>query len=176
MELVEGFSEFVVARGAALSRSAYLLTGDHQLAEDLVQAALARAAPHWHRIATGNPEAYVRRVMLNERTSWWRRRRYAVEVPISAEVLAVVDAAHAEDHTDLLVRRAALISALAQLPARQRAVIVLRFYEDLTEAQAAEAMGCSIGTVKSQTNAALAKLRALAPTELSDQPSTEVTA
>ncbi len=60
----EGFGEFVIARGPALSRSAYLLTGDHQLAEDLLQAALARAAPHWHRIATGNPEAYVRRVML----------------------------------------------------------------------------------------------------------------
>ncbi len=90
-------------------------------------------------------------------------------------MLAVVEAASSRDHTDDLVRRAALNAALAQLPARQRAVIVLSFYEDLTEAQAAEALGCSVGTIKSQTHAALAKLRALAPTELSDRPSTEVT-
>ena len=172
MERAEGFSEFVIARGPALSRSAYLLTGDHQLAEDLVQTALARAATHWHRISGGNPEAYIRRVMLNERTSWWRRRRYAVEVPTPADVLAAYDGGTVPDHTDLVLRRAAMNAALSRLPARQRAVIVLRFYEDLTEAQAAEALGCSVGTVKSQTNAALAKLRALAPAELSDHPST----
>src|SRR5690242_20776697 len=73
----EGFAEFVLARGHALSRMAYLLTGDHQLAEDLLQQALTRTAAHWRRvIAGGNPEGYVRRVMLNERTSWWRRRRF----------------------------------------------------------------------------------------------------
>ena len=74
----DGFREFAAARGPALSRSAYLLTGDHQLAEDLLQTALTRCVAHWDRIADGNPEAYVRRAMINLRTSWWRKRRYAI--------------------------------------------------------------------------------------------------
>jgi RNA polymerase sigma-70 factor (sigma-E family) len=167
MDRYEGFREFVTARGRALSRSAYLLTGDHQLAEDLLQTALARTAAHWPRVAEGDPEAYVRRAMTNLRTSWWRRRRYAVEVPTSAEAMptrAVVDGA------ETVVRRMALTTALTRLTARQRALIVLRFFDDLTEAQTAEALGCSVGTVKSQTHRALAHLRELAPTLLADEP------
>lgn len=158
----EGFREFAAARGPALSRSAYLLTGDHQLAEDLLQAALTRCVAHWDRIADGNPEAYVRRAMINLRTSWWRKRRYAIEVPITDD-RAVADGA------DDVVRRLTMLAALARLPARQRAVIVLRYYEDRTEADIARLLGCSVGTVKSQASAALASLRRFAPDLLADR-------
>ncbi|GLI01868.1 SigE family RNA polymerase sigma factor [Phytohabitans aurantiacus] len=170
MERYEGLHEFVLTRGPALSRTAYLLTGDHQLAEDLLQQALAKTATHWRRVLSGgNPEGYVRRVMVNERTSWWRRRRY-VEVagPAADEVLAAGPARGTGDEAEAAVRRISLRRALAALPARQRAVIVLRFFEDLTEAQAADAMGTSVGTVKSQTHAALQRLRELAPDLLAD--------
>ena len=169
MDRYDGFREFVVARRSALSRTAYLLTGDHAVAEDLLQASLVRIAAHWHRIGGGDPEAYLRRVMVNERTSRWRRRRYAVEVPTTTESLAALATTSGPDTADAVIRRATLAAALAQLPPRQRAVIVLRFFEDLSEAQAADVLGCAIGTVKSQTHLALAKLRALAPTLLSDQ-------
>jgi len=163
----EGFREFVLARGPALSRTAYLLTGDHQLAEDLLQQALTRTAVHWPRVfAGGNPEGYVRRAMVNERTSWWRRRRYT---EVGAGALAAPGAAAVADAADSVVRRIALARALAQLPVRQRAVLVLRFFEDLTEAQTAEVLGCSVGTVKSQAHDALARLRALAPDMLSEE-------
>jgi len=159
----QGFREFVTARGTALSRTAYLLTGDHQLAQDLLQQALARTAVHWPRVlAGGNPEGYVRRVMVNERTSWWRRRRYT-EVPGDPPSPAV------EDQADSAVRRIAIARALRALPPRQRAVLVLRFFEDLTEAQAADALGCSVGTVKSQTHDAIARLRRLAPQLLAEE-------
>jgi RNA polymerase sigma-70 factor (sigma-E family) len=158
----DGFREFAAARGPALSRSAYLLTGDHQLAEDLLQAALTRCVAHWDRIADGNPEAYVRRSMINLRTSWWRKRRYAIEVPLSDD-RAVADGA------DEVVRRLTMLDALARLPARQRAVIVLRYYEDRTEADTARLLGCSVGTVKSQASAALSRLREYAPDLLADR-------
>jgi RNA polymerase sigma-70 factor (sigma-E family) len=157
----DGFREFAAARGPALSRSAYLLTGDHQLAEDLLQAALTRCVAHWDRIAAGNPEAYVRRAMINERTSWWRKRHYTVEVPIDGD-------RPVSDATDAVVRRMTVLAALGRLPARQRAVIVLRYYEDRTEAETARLLGCTVGTVKSQTSAALAKLREAAPILLAD--------
>jgi RNA polymerase sigma-70 factor (sigma-E family) len=161
------FREFVAARGATLSRSAYLLTGDHHLAEDLVQSALTKCALHWRRIAGGDPEAYVRRAMINERTSWWRRRRHATEVPLTIELH---DRRTPGDLSDHVLRRTALMTALARIPARQRAVIVLRYFDDLTEAATADILGCSVGTVKSQTHAALSALRALAPELLSDIP------
>jgi RNA polymerase sigma-70 factor (sigma-E family) len=175
MDRYEGFREFVLARRSALSRTAYLLTGDHAVAEDLLQASLVRTAEHWHRIAGGDPEAYLRRVMVNERTSRWRGRRYAVEIPTSTESLATLATSAGPgrssdaDTADAVVRRSTLVAALAQLPPRQRAVIVLRFFDDLSEAQTADVLGCAIGTVKSQTHLALARLRALAPTLLSDQ-------
>jgi RNA polymerase sigma-70 factor (sigma-E family) len=173
MDRYDGFREFVLARRSALSRTAYLLTGDHAVAEDLLQAALVRTAEHWHRIVGGDPEAYLRRVMVNERTSRWRRRRYAVEVPTSTDSLAALantaSGTNTADTADAVVRRTALAAALAQLPPRQRAVIVLRFFDDLSEAQTAEVLGCAIGTVKSQAHVALARLRSLAPILLSDQ-------
>ncbi len=171
MDGYEEFRDFVAARGAALSRSAYLLTGDHHLAEDLLQTALTRCAVHWRRVAGGNPEAYVRRSMINERTSWWRRRRYAVEVPMLSSTGDGDGPAAAGDDMEAVVRRRMVLAALARLAPRQRAVIVLRFFEDVSEAGTAEALGCSVGTVKSQTHAALANLRSLAPELLSDTES-----
>ncbi|MDZ5664123.1 SigE family RNA polymerase sigma factor [Nocardioides sp. zg-1308] len=148
-----GFDAFVTARGAALSRTAYLLTGDHHLAQDLVQAALLQAAKHWRRIHT-SPEAYVRRAMYHQNISWWRRRRL-VETPLLSH-----DGAARLADTDL---RLTLDEALARLTAKQRTVLVLRFYEDLTEVETARALGITAGTVKSTTRQALSRLRTLAP-------------
>jgi RNA polymerase sigma-70 factor (sigma-E family) len=143
------FDEFVAARSRALLRTAYLLTHDHALAEDLLQTALTKAWFAWRRI-NGEPEPYVRRILFNTYATWWRRK-WNGEQPTGALPEQAVDESPAEP--------ADLWTAMARLPRRQRAVIVLRYFEDLTEAQAAEALGCSVGTVKSQTSRALAKLR-----------------
>jgi RNA polymerase sigma-70 factor (sigma-E family) len=153
-----GFAEFVRARERGLLRTAYLLTADAQLAEDLLQSALAKTARHWPRIRSGNPEGYVRRAMYTESVSWWRRRHGMREVPI--DDLGGRAAAFGAEDVDL---RFACLAALRKLSARQRAVLVLRFYEDLSQAQIAEILGCSVGTVKSQTHDALARLRTVAP-------------
>ena len=162
MSPYDGFDEFVVARRAPLSRTAYLLTGDHHLAQDLLQVAMFRVAERWRQLRDGTPEAYARRIMVNEITSWRRRRRYH-ERPVDS----VDDNAGSGDLSSSVVRKVVLGRALAQLAPRQRAVLVLRFYEDLTEAAAADVLGCSVGTVKSQTHQALARLRRVAP-ELAD--------
>jgi RNA polymerase sigma-70 factor (sigma-E family) len=156
----QGFNEYVVARTAALSRMAYLLTADHHLAEDLLQVALTRLASRWPEVRHGSPDAYVRRILVNELISW-RRRRTFHEKPADfhAEPPAVAEG----DRTNAVVRRVLVGRALAQLAPRQRAVLVLRYYEDLSEAETAELLGCAIGTVKSQTHHALARLRELAP-------------
>lgn len=161
------FEEFVAGRMAALSRTAYLLVGDHQLAEDLLQVALARLATRWARIREGSPESYVRRVMVNELTSWWRRRRYH-ERPSDS----LPEPTDSDDMASTVVRRIAIGAALARLTAEQRAVLVLRFYEDLSEAETATIVGCAVGTVKSRTHAALVRLRTSAPelVEFSDNP------
>ncbi|WP_343908034.1 SigE family RNA polymerase sigma factor [Nocardioides aquiterrae] len=146
------FEEFVASRGDALWRSAWLLTGDGHLAEDLVQAALAKAWPHFDRTGPGF-EAYVRRVMFTTYAAWWRRRwngeRPTAELPERSAEVADLDG------------RRDLVAALAQLPKGQRAVVVLRWFEDLTEAQAAQTLGVSVGTVKSQSARALRSLRSL---------------
>ncbi|GAA1815876.1 SigE family RNA polymerase sigma factor [Luedemannella flava] len=162
MDPYDGFDEFVVARRAALSRTAYLLTGDHHLAQDLLQVALSRVATHWRRLRDGAPDAYARRIMVNELTSWRRRRRYH-ERPVDV----VDDEPDPGDLSQAVVRRVLVGRAMARLTPKQRAVLVLRFYEDLSEAATAEALGCSLGTVKSQTHQALARIRAVAP-ELAD--------
>lgn len=148
------FHAFVVARTAALSRTAYLLTGDHHLAEDPVQTALFKAAKAWGRIQ-GDPEPYIRRILYTENVSWWRRRRHTRETALGG-----YDAAAAAADDDL---RLSLEHALAQLTVKQRAVLVLRYYEDRTEAQTAELLGIGVGTVKSTTRQALARLRTVAP-------------
>ena len=150
----DAFRAFVIARTPALSRTAYLLTGDAHLAEDLVQTALFKAAKSWHRIQ-GDPEPYVRRILYTQNISWWRRRRFA-ETPLDAH-----EATTAAPETGDRDLRLSLEQALAQLTLKQRTILVLRYFEDLTEAQTAAVLGCAVGTVKSQGSAALAKLRDL---------------
>ncbi|MFE9958562.1 SigE family RNA polymerase sigma factor [Micromonospora sp. NPDC005299] len=153
----ETFHEFVVQRSPALSRTAYLLTGDHQHAEDLLQSALARTYRHWRRIRDGDPEAYVRRVMYHQQVSWWRRRRIAERLDATPVERG------AGDHSEDTALRLSVVAALRRLTARQRAVVVLRYYEDLTEAQVAEVLGCSVGTVKRHGHDAVRRLRVLVP-------------
>lgn len=144
-----GFEEFVAARSHALFRSAFLLTGDHHLAQDLVQVALVGAAKHWERIHR-SPDAYVRRILYNAHLSRFRRRRVA-EVPLG-EADGFVATSDPE-------AKLALDVALSRLTPKQRAVLILRFYEDLTEVQTAAVLGISSGTVKSTTRQALERLR-----------------
>ena len=153
------FEEFVAGRGQALQRFGYTLTGDWGLAEDLLQTALARAYPRWSRIKRDDPEAYVRKIMVNTWSSWWRRR-WRGEVPA-----AQLPEAAGPDEAAGVDSRQALRMALAQLPPRQRAVVVLRYHQDLPEAQVAALLGISVGTVKSQAAKALAALRAQAALE-----------
>jgi len=149
----EGFHEFVSSRSPALLRTAYLLLGDWELAEDLVQTALAKAYRHWGRvIGAGSPEAYVRKIMVNERRSWWRRHR-------GREVVGAVPERAGPDESAALAERDAVWRAVLELPPRTRAVLVLRFWEDLSEAETAETLGCSIGTVKSTTSRGLRRLQ-----------------
>jgi RNA polymerase sigma-70 factor (sigma-E family) len=148
------FEEFVAGRGQALQRFGYALTGDWALAEDLLQTALAKAYPRWSRVLRDDPEAYVRKIMLNTWSSWWRRR-WRGELP----TLLLPEVAAPDRFADVDSRQA-LRAALAQLPPGQRAVVVLRYHQDLSEAQVAELLGISAGTVKSQAARALASLRA----------------
>ena len=150
------FDDFVATRSTRLLRTAYLLTHDRALAEDLVQTSLAKAWFAWGRI-DGRPDAYVRRVMVNTYSSWWRRRWNGEEATAEVPERGVgakgrTEDGRVDDRTDLW-------RALARLPKRQRAVVVLRFYEDLSEIETAEILQCSVGTVKSQASRALAKLR-----------------
>lgn len=146
------FEEFVASRGRDLWRTAWLLTGDAHKAEDLVQTALMKCWRRWSSISNdGAVEAYVRRTMVTTYTDWWRRR-WNGERPTER----LPERVHQDADTGL---RHDTLAALAALPRGQRAVLVLRFYEDLTEAQTAEALGISVGTVKSQTSRALSALR-----------------
>lgn len=157
------FEAYVHARSGALSRIAFLLTGDRHLAEDLVQQALLRVAGRWRQVAAGgDPDAYVRRVLYTQHVSWWRRARRVPEVRLEWLPESAVP-----DHSGDVVLTVAVRRALNRLAPKQRAVLVLRYFEDLTEAEAAEVLGCRVGTVKSQVRDALARLRTLAP-ELSE--------
>lgn len=155
----DGFREFVAVRSRTLLRIAWLLTGDWHTAQDLVQTSLLKTWPRWNGLSRRDePELYVRRVMINTYASWWRRR-WNSEVPTGV----LTDQPGPTDAYADADLRAALLPALAQLPRRQRATIVLRYFDDLTEAQTADVLGCSVGTVKSQASKALASLR-LSPT------------
>lgn len=150
-----GFAEFIAARELALQRTAWWLTGDWALAEDLVQAALVRAWPKWERIVRlEEPELYVRRVMVNLWASWSRRRWRSEQV-----TAAVPDSSASGDLAAEVAARLAVRDALGSLTARQRAVLVLRVFDDLPEAQVARVLGCAVGTVKSTLSQALARLR-----------------
>jgi RNA polymerase sigma-70 factor (sigma-E family) len=151
----EGFAQFVEVRQRALQRTAWLLTGDWALAEDLVQTALVRSWPRWERIRRrDDPEVYVRRVMVNTWVSW-SRRRWRGERPS----WAMPDGQAAGDLAAEVAVRVAVRSALRSLTARQRAVLVLRVFDDLSEAQVAQVLNCAIGTVKSTMARAVARLR-----------------
>ncbi|MGY0230860.1 SigE family RNA polymerase sigma factor [Longispora urticae] len=151
------FAEFVAARGHRLQQTAFLLCGDWHRAEDLVQTALIKVYRAWPRIGGGSPEAYARKVLartvIDASRRFWRRERTVTEVP---------DIAGPEHGTDaaLDMRR-----AIAALPSRQRAVVVLRYWEDLPVAEVAEVLGCSESTVKSQSAKGLAVLRQLVTEE-----------
>lgn len=151
----DGYHAFVTARYTALRRTAYVLTGNHHDAEDLLQTSLMKAAGVWTRISE-RPEPYVRRVMYNENVSRWRRRRVAEE-PLGAHDVV------RDDDCDRRWQRLVLTEALGRLTPKQRTVLVLRYYEDLTETQAAAVMGVRPGTIKSQTRHALMRLRQVAP-------------
>ena len=151
-------AEFVASRTPALMRVAYLLTGDRHAAEDLVQSALARTIPRWRTLRNADPEGYLRAVMYREQVSWLRRlRRYRESLLTGAHE---VPAADPSGGTDL---RLAMRAALRHLPPAQRTVVVLRYYEDLTETQVAQVLGCSVGTVRSRTHRAVSRLRELLP-------------
>jgi RNA polymerase sigma-70 factor (sigma-E family) len=150
------FEEYVAARGSALVHLALLLTGDRQRAEDLVQTALGRTWPRWSHIVEsgeGSYDAYVRKVLLTTYCSWWRRR-WTSEYPTAALPEVAVEGVDVD-----VDRRRDIVDALAALPRGQRTVVVLRYFYDLTETQTAEALGCSVGTVKTQAARALARLR-----------------
>ncbi len=147
----ESYTAFVRARQGALLRTAYLLTGDRYRAEDLLQGALAKLAENWARVGKGYPEAFVRTVLARDSVSWWRRHWRERLGPVPEGIVL--------DDTDAVPLRLLLAQALGRLTPRQRAVLVLRFYEDLSTAETAQALGVSEGTVKSQTSAALARIR-----------------
>jgi RNA polymerase sigma-70 factor (sigma-E family) len=151
------FRPFVQETAASLHRTAYLLCGDWYLADNLVQETLAKAYSHWRKVqAAENPSAYVRRILINEsRTSWRRNRNVAVHSDANLGDIAVADM------SDGVVNRAELLQALQSLSTRQRAPVVLRFLEGLSERETAAALGCSEGTVKSQTSRALIKLKSV---------------
>ena len=159
MEATEqrGFEEFVRGRSTALLRTSYLLTGDRGAAEDLLQGVLERVSRRWSSIAD-SPDAYVHRALTNAAVNRWRRRR-PVDLPLLES-----DHPATDDATDIVAMRDQLIRGLMALPARQRAVLVLRYFDDLTEAETADALGCSVGTVKSQASRGLDRLRALVDT------------
>jgi RNA polymerase sigma-70 factor (sigma-E family) len=158
----DDFRAFVVGRSAALLNFAHLLTGDRQLAEDVVQTALAKTALGWSRVRRkDNPEGYVRRAIVNTHLNVARRRLWRERPSELIDMDAASTDAPEHDFDD----RDAMWHALAELPARQRAVLVLRYYEDLSEAAIADALGCSPGTVKSQASKGLSNLRRIVAKE-----------
>lgn len=148
------FRDFVAVRSAALHRTAYLLVGDWALAEDLVQTALVKTYVAWRRLdGIAAVEPYARKVLLNTATAWWRRRwrgerptGYLPDRPVT-------------DGSDQRAERDRVWQLIQGLPARQRAVVVLRYYEDLSEADTARLLDITVGTVKSQTARAMDTLR-----------------
>lgn len=155
-EVDVGFADFVRARQHGLLRAAFLVCGDQHLAEDLVQQALVKLALRWDRLRDENPDGYVRRILYRDAVSEWRKTRHEHlgDLPLDAPE---------RDRAGEIDDRLVIERALTQLTPKQRAVIALRFFEDRPEAETAEILEVSIGTVKSQTHAALARLRSVIP-------------
>jgi RNA polymerase sigma-70 factor (sigma-E family) len=151
------FREYVIGRRAVLEREAYLLVGDVHLAQDLVQTALAKAYVSWRRVrSSDNPDAYVRRILVNTNTSRLRKRRVR---ELLTDMTVETHEAYLAPAAAVDTTRVDTIRVLMALPKRQRTAVVLRYWADLPEAEVAAAMGCSVGTVRSQSAKALAKLR-----------------
>jgi RNA polymerase sigma-70 factor (sigma-E family) len=165
---VAAFSEFAEACTPSLFRTAYLMVGDHQLAEDLLQEALVKTLIAWPRLHDrANLEAYTRRIVVTTSVSWRRRRSFherpSEKLPERAGV----------DPTEVVTTHHTVVAALMTVPPRQRAAIVLRYYQDLTEAQTADIMGSSVGTVKSQVSAGIKRLRAVLGESFDELKTTE---
>ncbi|MER5627029.1 SigE family RNA polymerase sigma factor [Streptosporangium sp. NPDC002544] len=153
------FREFVIDRSGALFRTAYLLTGDRHAAEDLVQSALAKTAAKWRGLRDpASIEGYVRRVMYHEQVSWWRRRSRAAEVSTGWLPEQIGDG-----HAEVVDLRLVMRAALARLTPRQRTVLVLRYFEDLSETEIARLLGVRVGSVRSQIYRSLERLKKAAP-------------
>ncbi|MFC0624289.1 SigE family RNA polymerase sigma factor [Kribbella deserti] len=155
----EDFTAFVLARSARLVHIARMLCGDAALAEDLVQTALEKAYLRWDRIELGDPFGYVRQAVVNQHLSWLRRRPWRERPSGTTTDLDFGPNAHVTDPALGVQRRVVLTSALNRLTRRERAAVVLRFVEDLSEAETAAILGVARGTVKSTTSRALGKLR-----------------
>jgi RNA polymerase sigma-70 factor (sigma-E family) len=151
------FRAFVLANSATLMRTAYLLTQHVHLAEDLLQTVLTRTAMRWKQVNAEKAAAYVRSALYRESVSWWRRRK------LDEALTPETPDPSTEDFSEGSASRMTVQRALRRLTPKQRAVLVLRFFEDLTEVETAELLGCSVGTVKSQTRYALERLRVVAP-------------
>ncbi|MBU2664386.1 SigE family RNA polymerase sigma factor [Actinoplanes bogorensis] len=156
----EGFDDFVRSRSTGLLRVAFLLTGDRHAAEDLLQEVLEQMYVRWRRIE-GAPEAYARKALVNRATNRWRWRSRRPETPLGSE-----HERPARDHGDDVAVRAAVLDALRDLPPRQRAVVVLRYLDDLPVYEVAAALGCTEGTVKSNASRGLDRLRRVLGPEL----------
>lgn len=160
------FAAFVAARERGLLRAAYLVCGDVTEAEDIVQGALVKLAGRWDRMSDEHPDAYVRQIVYRDAVSWWRRRRAersAIERWIGQRqgVETRSRVAAPDGGAGYAVARVDVARALSELTSKQRAVVVLRFLEDRSEREVAEILGVTVGTVKSQTHAALSKLRSV---------------
>jgi RNA polymerase sigma-70 factor (sigma-E family) len=155
MAEADGFDEFVRACSFRLHRVAVLLTGDHARAEDLVAESLARVFLAWPRIRSGDAFGYARRTLMNLHTDWWRRLRRRPET-LTDQLPEVSDGV---DHDGEVAQRDSIVRSLRRLTRRERAVVVLRYYVDLTDQETAVELGISLGTVKSTNARALAKLR-----------------
>ncbi|SFB87022.1 SigE family RNA polymerase sigma factor [Streptomyces aidingensis] len=154
-DVEEEFRAFVRSRWPRLVSTAYLLTGDLHHAEDVAQTALTKAYRSWNRVRrSDNPDAYVRRILVTSHKDRFRKRRVAERLTD-----ALPDVADGRDPLSASEQRQELMAALATLSSRQRTVVVLRYWEDIPEAEVAQALGCSVGTVKSQASRALARLR-----------------
>ena len=149
------FTRWASDRQLALMRTALLLTGDHHRSEDLVQDALAKVAARWSRLRDEAPEAYARQIIVRTNISWWRKQRREVVSDPGDRAVAAADPS--------VDRRMLLDHALARLTARQRSVVVLRYYDDLSERETADLLGVSVGTVKSTTHDALRRMRESSP-------------
>ncbi len=151
----ESFDAWVRSCQVSLVRSAFLMTGDSHHSQDLVQEALVKVAARWEKLRAENPDGYARRIIYRDHISWWRRK---LAVPVDE-----LPERSLGDPSEASVDSLVIGQALARLTKKQRAVLVLRYFDDLTEKQVAEILGVSVGTVKSQSSAALARLRQVAP-------------